>query len=95
MIDIISFLVGIGTGLVIAMIFYRLRIIGFKKRVSNLEDDINELKRRIKELEWVISDIKNNQRKERKIGDPTGPTGWEKNPDGVYTTLQKMLDAGM
>ena len=39
--------------------------------VGKLEENINRLKRRINELERIIGDLKNNQRKERKIGDPT------------------------
>ncbi len=91
MIDI-AFLKGIGiglmAGLIIAMMIYRLRIMGLKKGISNIEEDINRLKK-------IISDLKNNQRKERKIGDPSPPTGWEKDPDGVFTTINKMLEHGM
>jgi len=89
----IVFLEGIGVGLIIAIIIFR--PMSLKKKISNLEDDNNRLKRRINELEWIISDLKNDRRKERKIGDPGKPTGWEKNPDGVFTTISKMLEAGM
>ena len=43
----------------------------------------------------IIIFLRDNWRKERKIGDPGRPTGWEKDPDGVFTTISKMLEAGM
>lgn len=98
MVDI-AFLEGIGAGiiasLIIATMIYKLRIMGFKNKISDLDENINKLKKRISELEWIISDLKNSQRRERKIGDPGPPTGWEKEPDGVFTTMNKMLEAGM
>lgn len=94
MIDI-AFLEGVGVGLIAGLIIVMMIYILFKKRVSNLDDDINRLKRRINELEPIISDLKNNQRKERKIGDPNPPTGWEREPDRVFTTINKMLERGM
>lgn len=89
----IEFLGGIGVGFVIIIMVFR--PMSLKKRVNNLEDDNNRLKRRINELELIVSDLKKDKRSERKIGDPSPPTGWEKNPDGVFTTIQKMLDHGM